>query len=120
MAPTIVLHSMAKHECWHLENATCTTQGQKQAFGGKDAKWSLAPAQEHKYDTLAAFDAGQLQEAQHAFDLSVWSDLKNDRGNMTIQIFSHLLCHMVHAHYSYSCPCTHVPLSCHRLHAYVT
>ncbi len=47
---------------------------------GRDASWPLTPAQEHKYDALAAFDAGQLQEAQHAFDLSVWSELKNHRG----------------------------------------
>ena len=55
-------------------------QGQKQTTNGKDAGWPLTPAQEHKYDALAAFDAGQLAEAQHAFDLSVWSDLKNDKG----------------------------------------
>lgn len=40
----------------------------------------LLPAKEHVYDCLAAFDAGQLLEAQHAFDLSVWADVKNDRG----------------------------------------
>ena len=40
----------------------------------------LPPAKEHMYDALAAFDAGQLQEAQHAFDLSVWADIKSDRG----------------------------------------
>ena len=59
----------------------CLLQGQKQAPNGRDTShWPLAPAQEHKYDALAAFDAGQLQEAQHAFDLSVWSDLKGDKG----------------------------------------
>lgn len=57
-------------------------QGHEPASTGRDASWPLAPAQEHKYDALAAFDAGQLQEAQHAFDLSVWSDLKNDRGGL--------------------------------------
>lgn len=41
----------------------------------------LSPAREHVFDALAAFDAGQLQGAQHAFDLSVWADVKNDRGN---------------------------------------
>lgn len=46
----------------------------------KHAAWPLSPAHEHKYDALAAFDAGHLQEAQHAFDLSVWLDLKNDKG----------------------------------------
>ena len=59
----------------------CLLQGQKQVSNGRDTSyWPLAPAQEHKYDALAAFDAGQLQEAQHAFDLSVWSDLKGDKG----------------------------------------
>ena len=65
----------------------CLLQGQKQVPNGRDTSngrdishWPLAPAQEHKYDALAAFDAGQLQEAQHAFDLSVWSDLKGDKG----------------------------------------
>ena len=48
--------------------------------GDGQAAWPLSPAQEHKYDALAALDAGHLQEAQHAFDLSVWSDLKNDKG----------------------------------------
>lgn len=69
-------------------------QGQEPASTGRDASWPLAPAQEHKYDALAAFDAGQLQEAQHAFDLSVWSDLKNDRGGLPadlLQLSSHLL-----------------------------
>ncbi|KAL0019463.1 hypothetical protein WJX77_007420 [Trebouxia sp. C0004] len=57
-------------------------KGQKQAPNGRDTSWPLAPAQEHKFDALAAFDAGQLQEAQHAFDLSVWSDLKGDKGGV--------------------------------------
>ena len=46
----------------------------------RQAAWPLSPAQEHKYDAVAAFDAGHLQEAQHAFDLSVWSELRNDKG----------------------------------------
>lgn len=54
-------------------------QGLEQS-GPRHAAWPLSPAQEHKYDALAAFDAGHLQEAQHAFDLSVWEDLRNDRG----------------------------------------
>ncbi|KAL0054989.1 hypothetical protein WJX82_005498 [Trebouxia sp. C0006] len=58
-------------------------KGQKQVSNGRDTShWPLAPAQEHNYDALAAFDAGQLQEAQHAFDLSVWSDLKGDKGGV--------------------------------------
>lgn len=40
----------------------------------------LLPAKEHVYDALAAFDRGQLQEAQHAYDLSVWADVKSDKG----------------------------------------
>lgn len=48
--------------------------------GNRQAAWPLSPAQEHKYDALAAMDAGHLHEAQHAFDLSVWSDFKNDKG----------------------------------------
>lgn len=58
----------------------CLLQGQQVPIDRDTSHWPLAPAQEHKYDALAAFDAGQLQEAQHAFDLSVWSDLKGDRG----------------------------------------
>lgn len=41
---------------------------------------ALSPAQEHVSDALAAFDAGHLQEAQNAFDLSVWADVKSDKG----------------------------------------
>ncbi|KAL0031856.1 hypothetical protein WJX79_000268 [Trebouxia sp. C0005] len=57
-------------------------KGQQVPIDRDTSHWPLAPAQEHKYDALAAFDAGQLQEAQHAFDLSVWSDLKGDRGGV--------------------------------------
>ena len=58
-----------------------------QGFGEPDhrgAAWPLSPAQEHKYDALAAFDAGHLQEAQHAFDLSTWSELRSDQGTAPI------------------------------------
>ena len=45
-----------------------------------EADGVLPPAKEHVYDALAALDRGQLQEAQNAFDLSVWADVKSDRG----------------------------------------
>ena len=59
-------------------------QGHKHTTNGKNAGWPRTPAQEHKFDALAAVDAGQLAEAQHAFDLSVWSDLKTDKGMVTV------------------------------------
>ena len=67
-------------------------QGIEQAEHGH-AAWLLSPTQEHKYDALAAFDAGHLQEAQHAFDLSVWSDLKNDKGILSFQV-KQLICRL--------------------------
>ena len=45
-----------------------------------EADGLLSPAKEHVYDALAAFDRGQLQEAQHAYDLSVWAEVKSDQG----------------------------------------
>ena len=72
-------------------------QGLEQASNGRDAGWPLTPAQEHKFDALAAFDAGQLQEAQHAFDLSVWSDMKTDRGGLTAALL-HLSSHFLGTH----------------------
>ena len=44
----------------------------------------LLPAKEHVYDCLAAFDSGKLHEAQHAFDLSVWAEVRNDRGEAVL------------------------------------
>ena len=49
-----------------------------------EADGLLPPAKEHVYDALAAFDRGQLQEAQNAFDLSVWADVKSDKGTPLI------------------------------------
>lgn len=60
-------------------------QGSASAAGMSGTDGLLPPAKEHVYDALAAFDAGQLQEAQHAFDLSVWADVKNDRGTLKHQ-----------------------------------
>ena len=78
-----------------MKHRLICAQGAEQ-FGLRQAAWPLSPAQEHKYDALAAFDAGHLQEAQHAFDLSVWSDLKSDKGKDVISASVFMSCPAAH------------------------
>ena len=64
----------------------CTVQGSApSAVSATDGL--LLPAKEHVYDCLAAFDSGKLHEAQHAFDLSVWAEVRNDRGEAVLCLF---------------------------------